>query len=108
MTAIRDLSDEELSRWIAKKLGGITGSGYYIHPNMLYEPRHRDMVNDAAMTVMLLEKLLDGGKSYWLQKEDEGIMLQRVNVSVAVFRTTVGRAVAEEFALANGFDGEAQ
>ena len=136
MTAIRDLSDEELSRWIAEKLepeperglpywkrceipcSACDGTGANADRTAscrrcqgygkVYSRCPRDMVNDAAMTVMLMEKM----------NEDDNKPLTLCGTIRTMWRMdwggftaqskTLGRAVAEAFALANGFDGEAQ
>ena len=138
-SAIRDLSDKELSRWIAEKLepeperglpywkrceipcSACDGTGANADRTAscrrcqgygkVYSRCPRDMVNDAAMTVMLLERGL--GSLDWVSDGDfkmwrGGFERQDHSRIEYVTAKTLGRAVAEAFALANGFDGEAQ
>lgn len=117
MRGVGKWTDVELSRWIAEKLAdtrypGASDIGYSWNPDWnngsgRMEPR--DMVHDATMTVMLLEKLLplnEFGSTVTLRRYTGS----RVNISVAVEVHSIGtssegklgRAVAEAFAIANG------
>jgi hypothetical protein len=123
------LSDEELSRWICNKEepesslsevvwtktqsssfpsranvrpGELSPRGYWkIGPGMKW--KRRDMVHDAQMTVMLLDSLLEGhdlkierASPYFLHYFDGSVWSE-------VQADSLGRAIAEAWALANGF-----
>jgi hypothetical protein len=99
------LTDEELSRWIveripeAKHLGG----DRQWYPN--------DMVHDPAMTLMLLERLLSDGNYECIIASDGiemGAELEaphqgKQSFLVSLRKNTLGRAVAEAWAIANGW-----
>ena len=121
MTTIRDLSDEDLSRWIVDGLEPLTQDKYgdaqplitalepqyWVWCDGIWQPR--DMVNDAAMTVMLMERGLgsldwvsDGTFKMWrggFERQDHS----RIEYITA---KSLGRAVAEAFALANGWEAK--
>ena len=132
---IRDISDEDLSRWIADKFepkpdfnitkvstsewvkrdlrispnwnGSTTSVGMWIWRGLhIGEWQPRDIVNDPSMTMMLLEKsklsLIALDQDTWMCGQ------QWMNGTVALYANaakskSLGRAVAEAFALANGF-----
>ena len=128
-SAIRDLSDEELSAWIANKL---EPRPIWTHPRKAREylgtfysdgkcwqvrfehgerkdQQPRDMVNDAAMRWMLLEKLIaEHGFSWGMRKVErqvvehmscEGSLKEQHTEQSKLNR----RAVAEAWALSNGW-----
>jgi hypothetical protein len=123
------LSDEELSRWICNKEepesslsevvwtktqsssfpsranvrpGELSPRGYWkIGPGMKW--KRRDMVHDAQMTVMLLSRLA-------LQQivaldicDDGSTGILNAQLELITEAPSLGRAVAEAWALANGF-----
>ncbi len=121
MTPISDLTDDEVSRWIAEKLEPGMNKRHppflHISPlqcwqgdvNHIFQPR--DMIHDASMTVMLLEKLAE----YGLRFDSETSLsfhpeLKTWCASICgitgVGRKHLGRAVAEAFMLANGYGKE--
>jgi hypothetical protein len=122
------LTDEELSRWICDKLeplhtvglnrvnGKVTsfegfwtaGDGWESMPSK-DKLKPRDMVNDPAMTVMLLievirqsDVLLSGLGVLSGLGDRIGITLEHLDVE-RIAAEKLGRAVAEAFALANGW-----
>ncbi len=111
------LTDEQISVWIAEKLeppvtrGFLPTDGFPAYSKTSHWIcRHlkdgwqpRDFVNDAEMTVILLEKLLDTRKAYWLEKRGDDILFERANTSDPQYYPTLGRAVAEAFMLAHGY-----
>lgn len=134
---ISEVSDVDLSRWIAEKLEPkpdehLCGGKYnpYAHRNVYECPacifrglqkrtfqfftfsndrfwQPRDMVHDPAMTVMLLEKM---------GRHTERPLTVSVTTITAYWQVDfggaiagnerLGRAVAEAFALANGWSGD--
>ena len=117
MSKINKLSDKDLSRWIAEKLGwtwqscGVRGEKPHWHEPVVngyrchVTGREPDMVNDPAMTVMLLEKrcFYDIRKHPrgWVFTDEKGVDHKHVN-NLSVM--SLGRAVAEAFALASGWE----
>lgn len=135
---INELPDADLSRWIAEKMepmpdytptitGAIGGLivmtdhasvteawmfrfGQQQGPNA-YCWLPRDMVNDPAMTVMLIGLLSDRNLVIRRAEDHKEWVVyfweDRVNNSVPIAKTihsgNLGRAVAEGFALANGW-----
>jgi len=125
---ISDMSKAELSRWIAEKREPFLTLPEATEPILLgergrpsplkawcetsdYETgdvpywRPRDFVDD-PLTLMLMGELLNTKKAYWLEKRDDEIIFGRVNTVRATPRISLGRAVAEEWALVNGFQEE--
>ena len=125
---INDLTDGQLSRWIAEKLEPLESLpkenvspsplGFWHRPRVFtghtfdHSWQPRDMVNDPAMTVMLLanrkfvslNQIEDCDEGPW-----EACFCKHAQHSIAceafatVMADTMQRAVAEAFALANGF-----
>jgi hypothetical protein len=130
MTSLSQVSDADLSRWIAEKLepfASMMENNSAICPfsplncwhlvdvlrkkpeKSTTEWQPRDMVHDAAMTVMLLEKLIRNCSHLVFQHWPDGCRLDMHELSrqqIAVPAETVGRAVAEAFALAHGWSEE--
>jgi len=120
-----ELTDAELSRWIAERLepscqapsSAVTSRPAYwlveMNPSRMtsaalnsgaqYEWQPRDLVHDPAMTVMLLEKMKSTekivicGDGHWYITRYEHEDFYSANSEC------LGRAVAEAFALANGW-----
>lgn len=99
---IPELTDQELSRWIADKLDPQRVPGKGVWYVAMYETvKHHDMVNDPAMTVMLFGKL---EPSAIVSHISSGYNVQFRNGREPGWtgeRPTLGRAVAEAFALAH-------
>ena len=102
LTKLANLTNNDLSRWIAKKQGW----------TFEYSWHHRDMVNDPTMTVMLIHKILDSRRAICItpngvttnefcdqQQADPPIHIEWS--TTATIERLLGRAVAEAFALAN-------
>lgn len=82
-----------------------------------YTWQHRDMIHDARMTVMLLEKLVrrEGASivlSRWLNLADTFVVCDcdvedgvTIKTLTYVAAPTLGRAICEGFAIANGAGG---
>ena len=133
---VRDVSDEILSGWICKKLEPMplhqdtlwhietrrydSRAGYWtlhrhsgkpIEDSESWYWTSRNMVNDPAMTVMLLGKMTE--PQLWDERTSEergrgdpiywGCTANMADEFGAVFSENLGRAVAEAFALANGW-----
>ncbi len=115
-----NLTDEQISRWIAEKLGWRWGTRDQFapkYPDNLGEcwwfegrpyafaelPRY---TTDPAMTVMLLEKLAgDGGFS--LAGSSMGFSCLALRMSIedsSGCKAVLGRAVAEAWMLASGYE----
>ena len=132
---ISELTDEQLSRWIAKKLEpcpakdaipagstynvskpsrwllvGVSSTGaWWCHFDIDFgysigDWQPRDIVNDPAMTVMLLEKL----SRYYVELSGRFINGTMHYICNKHLNPTLvlGRAVAEAFTLCQGFKGE--
>ena len=129
-----DFSDEQLSRWIAEKLEPLSTlpneddcdhadmeafpTEYWLASYRMsrvtcmhvpsWEPR--DMVNDPAMTVMLLEKMPE--PSLWLESNPgDAVKIWGCSADMSTnldngWSDRIGRAVAESFALAHGWTEE--
>jgi|SRR5581483_1383528 len=113
---IQELSDAELSRWIAEKLGlsdmahaVVHGAGACSRCKRFLPLPERDCVddyiNDPAMTVMLLEKLRPLHVQITLDMDYFGIVIgwPESRYWRSNSHLTASRAVAEAFALANGW-----
>lgn len=115
------LTDREISLWIAEKLGWkleVAKSGnFWHHPDCVQPQGHKecgrselDMVNDSAMTVMLMEKMRE--PDLWLESNPgepklwgctTNINCQNGEDPPVAFSFKLGHAVAEAFMLANGW-----
>ena len=138
------LSDEALSRWIAEKIEPMPTKrpnwshaesatkvwvsafkGYYRkayppnqegYPEAWYGWKVRDMVNDPAMTVMLMERAgigvepttngFDGKRQDCWQAYPLDFSKDPLRIYAFTGYGSIGRAVAEAFALANGYHEE--
>lgn len=123
---ISELSDSDLSRWIAEKLEikpkeWQLDAPYLKHIAWQYVEKRwepRDMVHDPAMTVMLLEKLMrEPKRDCYLTFDHYGELANQYELEIGVtdagyaqglrgfilHGAQLGRAVAEAFALANGW-----
>lgn len=118
---ISKLTDEQLSRWIAEKIGWHYGENpewpdRYVEPCWWSSPdgepyeKYPDFINDLAMTVMLLEKLLnlDTELKLWQAQYKIGLRYEiEVNrLKPPLLRAQsekLGHAVAKAFMLANGW-----
>ena len=107
--SVKEMSDEQLSQWIIEKLGFYKGGCGWHDATATFCLHHEpDMCSDPTMTVMLLGQLLDTGKAYWLERRGDGIVFQRSNAAQPRFCSTLSRAVAEAWALANGLETETE
>ncbi len=112
--------DEELSRWIAEKLGWKRGSvvavfsyeGWY-DPEGHFQVDDPDMVNDPAMTVTLIKhhkfvslNCLDDEPCEYEATfcKSETHSVEGCNDFATAFAETPERAVAEAWAMANGWN----
>ncbi len=101
------LKDELLSRWIAEQLDPerVPGRGVW-YVAMYQAVAHHDFVNDSTKTIMLLKKLHESHKVVRLTIGTMVWVCVGSEASPdAESRTLehIGRAVAEAFALANGW-----
>lgn len=112
MPNINEISDEDLSLWIAKRLGyrkAAEGqlSDHWFAPDdqRILEEDLPDFVNDPACTVMLMEKMAgDGGFSMAGSSMGFSCLSMRMGFSDSSgCKEQLGRAVAEAFCLANGW-----
>ena len=102
---ISKLSDAELSRWVAEKIDPdkVLGNGIWFQA-MYNQVKHHDMVNDPAMTVMLLGKLAESPFYIKLLISDGLFTLEDgPRHWTAEPFSNFQRVVAEAFALANGW-----
>ncbi len=93
---LQELTDRDLSKWIAEKLE--PNPGDYDDADW----QARDMVNDPAMTLMLLEKLMASQFSTNLLLKNHRAVIETFELGRATY-SSLPRAVAEAFALANGW-----
>ena len=117
---IREISDEDLSQWIAEKLEPRAtakyGSKYWrlschvaemsapaLEAGATAELLRLDMVNDPAMRSILEESLLDHGHSILVEKDGHKQYRCSCQHMDTGFVSSLGRALAEYFALANGW-----
>ena len=125
---LTERSDAELSRWIAEKLEPLNSLPFHdeysdrlerrggCHPlgaprcwqwqplaKQFWQPR--DMVNDPSMTVMLLEKLLVLD-TVSITKAPNGPCYMIASEKPQEVKPSLGRAIAEAYALAHGFTEE--
>ena len=115
------LSDEALSRWLAEKLEPLQSVvreknrhrsllGVWTPINGSTDWQPRDMVGDPQMTLMLMEKMINQCQvRAWKHIGKHGdthvdLMFSPPRHGCA---KTLGRAVAEAFALANGYHEDA-
>lgn len=125
-THVGQLSDEELSRWIASKIepeatlpwdcGGYSTLRVWRRNKRMMEHKFewhwtpRDMVSDPAMTVLLLEKLLKKGANICgsgaavIGAEWPDVVVEYgATTEQSVTSSRLGRAICEAFALANNY-----
>ena len=128
--AIRDLSDDELSRWIAEKLepkSALTPATAYVSMWGLHKGttcwrternaaslkiddwvqwQPRDMVNDAAMMAMLMESGISVQVEPMPRDDEAKFCAYKLETEISVQHNVLGRAVAEASALANGWEAK--
>ena len=135
MKSVSDLTDTDLNRWIAAKVEPIpswdlrkmhaehweSDKGFWwrpmadaIHDYEIHDPICHNAVTDPALTITLLEKLLQRGdvdfsttstpdnpnRPYYCYAEDS---LQSSITPYRGYGPSIGRAIAEAWALANGW-----
>lgn len=126
---ISEVSGVRLSEWIAERLepvaslpepseAAVIDDSYPSPLNCWYSvclfeeadiPRwqHRDMVNDSAMTVMLMEELIKLGRRLHFSEKGlcvfQGEPWDKTAPLGTDFHGPLGRAVADAFAVANGW-----
>ena len=126
--SVDQLSADELSRWICERLGWKFGNRDQCAPEYpddldqcwwcqgipCSESELPNAVTNPAMTVMLLEKMPAGGVMFvpeykwWRAFSDYSLYYEETTYTNEVEAASIGRAVAEAWALANGYQEETE
>ena len=119
---LSEMTHEQKSRWIAEKLepmpskaatgGRFSRTEYWVGTeDGHWQPR--DMINDPAMTVILLKELLRCRDHECIISQDEIEMSWRLaagdtghSFMVSLIKNTLEQGVADSFMKANGFEEE--